>query len=374
MSLKYFGRYRFNNVADMGEEDFGNRDLALESGNISTITDVTYGEVLSMDGATSLLSMGTFSNVSGALDRSFSFWASNDVVNLHNPVFSYGDLEPDNAFVIYSSNSNSNPEFYDHTTYRTVSSHTSTVSNWNFYTITYNSITSTLNIYIDGVQQLSDSFTLDTGISDPLRIGTDGLGNYFDGSISDFRMFNFELDSSAVTYMFSVGPNFEEKLDVNYVDEASTRGVSMCGPLMSKSSLGVKDSNETIGNSFHLYDDNGTLQEAARIDYKQDVNDSSTNMSVQMRHTETTTSDTVLMETISLNPISTTFTSVDNNEKKTSVVFSSSGVSITSGEPGGMYFGASKDFRIAVENSSAFIIQAYDSVSDQYITKLEVHS
>jgi len=300
MSLKYFGRYRFNNVTDMAEEDFGHRDLALESGTISSITDVTYGNVLSMDGATSLLSMGTFSDISGSSSRSFSFWAFNNVVNAHNPVFSYGDLEPDNAFVVYSSNLSGNPEFYDHTTYRTVTTHTSTVSTWNLYTITYDNTTSTLIIYVDGTQRLSNIVTLDTGISDPLRIGTDGLGNYFDGLILDL--------------------------------------------------------------------------EAARIDYKQDANDSSTNMSVQMRHTETNTNDTVLMETISLNPVSTTFTSVDDTEKKTSVVFSSSGVSITTGEPGGMYFGASKDFRIAVENGSAFIIQAYDSVSDQYVTKMEVHS
>jgi len=323
---------------------------------------------------TSLLSMGTFSDISGSSSRSFSFWAFNNVVNAHNPVFSYGDLEPDNAFVVYSSNLSGNPEFYDHTTYRTVTTHTSTVSTWNLYTITYDNTTSTLIIYVDGTQRLSNIVTLDTGISDPLRIGTDGLGNYFDGLILDFRMFETVLDPSAITYMFSVGPNFEEKIDVNYVEESATRGVSMCGPLMSKSSLGVQDSTETIGNSFHLYDDNGVLQEAARIDYKQDANDSSTNMSVQMRHTETNTNDTVLMETISLNPVSTTFTSVDDTEKKTSVVFSSSGVSITTGEPGGMYFGASKDFRIAVENGSAFIIQAYDSVSDQYVTKMEVHS
>lgn len=370
MSLKYFGRYRFNDISDLGAEDFGERDLAVESGSIESATDVLYGTTLEMDSSTSLLAMGTLDNVSGSLSRSFSFWAKNNTVSAMNPVFSYGDLEPDHAFVLYSSNSSGKCEFYDHTTSHIGTSDIS-VSTWYFYSVTYETSTSTLKLYVNGSEEVSINVTLDTGTADALRIGTDGIGNYFDGEILDMRMFETILDPSTVSYIYSTGPNFEEKLENPYVEKASLRGVSMAGPTMSKSTYGVQDSSNPLDNSYHIYDDNGDLQEAARVEYTQET--SGTNMSVQVRHFDVASNEPVLLETISMNPTETTFTNADDDDSKKTIVFSSSGVNISSGAPGGIFFGSSKDFRMAVDDSK-FVIQAYDSSVLDYVTKMEINS
>lgn len=369
MSLKYFGRYRFNDSDDLGIDDFNIRSLALEAGTITSENDATYGTSLDLDASTSLLAMGTLDSISGSDSRSFSFWAKNNTTTSRNPVFSYGELGPGSAFVVYASNENGFVGFYDHTNnYEGTTSITE--SSWYFYTITYDGVT--LKIYVNGVEDLSSTLSLSTGTIDSLRIGTDGEGNYFDGTILDLRMFETVLDSTTVEYMFSTGPNFEEKLDHDYIERSSTRGVSISGSTISRSTYGVNTSDETNSTSFHVYDVNGALQEAARIECNQNTDDS-TNMSVRVRHLDDETSENILLETVSIKPSETTFTNVDSNDDRKTIVFSSDGISINSSTPGGIFFGADKDFRIAVDNDK-MVIQAYSSVTTDYVTKMEINS
>ena len=367
MSLKYFGRYQFNGT-DPAEEDFGLRDLATESGTLQTQIDGTYGTVLYLDGSTSLLSTGDLVNISGDIDRTFSFWARNDTSGIENPVLSYGDLSPSSAFVVYTDNSNSKPQFYDYTTtYESVI--TSVVSTWSLYTIVYTS--DSILMYVNG--SLSDTFsvTLNTGTADSMRIGTDGLGNYFTGAISDMRMYEVALTQETITYMFSVGHNFEEKIPTNYVEE-STRGVTISGSMLSRSSYGVKNSDEILSNSSYIYDENSDLQEAARTEYSQDSNGAA-KVSIRVRHTENISNDNVLLSTVDSTPEKTTFTSANKvDDNLSSVIFSSAGVSVTSGKPGGIYFGANKDFRISIKDGESFLIEAFSSGVGDYITKMEV--
>lgn len=369
MSLKYFGRYQFNNPSDPAEEDFGLRDLALEAGaSIDTETDGTYGTVLDMDGTISLLSTGEFVNISGSLDRSFSFWVKNETSGSDNPVLSYGDLVGGSAFVVYSDNSSSHPQFSDYTTISEVTSHTSVVSTWSFYAIVYSS--GSLMFYIDSVLVDTFSTTLSTGTADALRIGTDGLGNYFTGNVSDFRMYTTVLDSITISYMFSVGPNFEEKLVPDYVEDSNTQGLSVTGSLISRSTYAVQETGEVLQNSYYIYDENSDLQEASRIEHSEDVNGHAS-ISMKTRHTEAVSGDTVLFSSIDATPENTTFTSTDDTDTLSCVIFSSDGVSVTSEKPGGIYFGAGKDFRIAVDGDS-MVIEAYSSIAGDYVTKMEI--
>ena len=367
MSLKYFGRYQFNGT-DPAEEDFGLRDLATESGTLQTQVDGIYGTVLYLDGTTSLLSTGDLVNISGASDRTFSFWARNDTSGIENPVLSYGDLSPSVAFVVYTDNDNSKPQFYDYTT-TYESTITSIVSTWSLYTIVYTS--GSVLLYVNG--SLADTFsvTLNTGTADSMRIGTDGLGNYFTGAVSDMRMYEIPLTQETITYMFSVGPNFEEKIPTNYLEE-STRGVTLSGSMISRSSYGVQNSDEILSSSSYIYDENSDLQEAARTEYSQDV-DGAAKVSIKIRHTENVSTDKVLLSTIDSTPETTTFTSANNvDDTLSSVIFSSSGVSVTSGKPGGIYFGANKDFRISIKDGESLIIEAFSSGLGDYVTKMEV--
>ena len=91
-------------------------------------------------------------------------------------------------------------------------------------------------------------------------------------------------------------------------------------------------------------------------------------MSIKTRHTETG-GDNVLYESVNLKPESSTFTNVDDSDVSSSIIFSSSGVSITSDMPG-LFFGAGKDFRMSV-SGDFFTVEALDK-NGSYVKKMEV--
>lgn len=360
MSLQYFARYRFN-TDDPAEEEAGVRDLAVETGTIQSEVDSVYGSVLLLDGQTSLLSVGSFSDISGNEERSFSFWSRIDDVLDFRPVFSYGELESPNAFVWYASNESAFPEFYDYAS-RWTDTTVIVPGTWVFYTLIYSS--TDLQVYIDGsLASTLNVGTLTTGTIDPLRIGTDGVGEYFKGALLDFRVFDHVLEADAVSYMFRNGPNFEEPLGTSYAEEYDTRGISISGGLMCRSTYGLQQEGRVQKDHFFVtrtVDDETENVETARIEHSREI-DGTGNMKYMVRDTDST-----LKTVVETTPKKTTFT---NNDK--SVVFSSEGVSILDESTGGMYFGAGKDFRLTVDNNK-FVVQAFSSATDDYVTKMEI--
>ena len=357
MSLKYFARYRFN-TDDPAEEESGTRDLAVETGNIASEMDNVHGPVLLLDGQTSLLSTGNFNDISGNQERSFSFWARIDDITDYRPVFCYGELDSPNAFVWYASNeSSASPEFYDYSD-RSTDSTTITTGTWVFYTITYS--TPNLLVYIDG--SLSSTLnvgSLTTGTIDSLRIGTDGIGEYFTGALLDLRVFQSVLDPDAVSYMFKNGPNFESLLGTSYAEEYDTRGLFMSGGLMCRTTYGIQQEGRVQKDHFFATHQS-EIVEAARIEHGRET-DGTGNIKYKVKD-----NDDTLKTVIETTPKQTTFT---NNDK--SVVFSSEGVSILNESTGGMYFGAGRDFRITVHDNK-FVVQAFSSIRDDYVTKMEI--
>jgi len=368
MSLKYFTRFQFNN--DLAEEDFGN-DLALETGILQSQTDIDYGTVLYLDGATSLMASGDFTNISGGLDRSFSFWAKNDAPIGVNPILSYGDVSSGPAFIIYSVNDDTLtspvPEINDLTNeFKATYVPTTT---WSHYVITYSS--GTLLYYIDAVEVGNFSTTIATGTGDSLRIGTDANGGYFLGCISDLRIYETVLNTDTIEYILSVGPNFEEKVDVDYVENVENFGLSVFSTMMSRSTYSFQESGQTLTNSFFINDSTPELQEAARVEYTQDGS-GNTHVSVKTRHNEATSGDDVLYSSIDMNAKETTFTNVDETDTITSsIIFSKDGITVNSDNPGGIYFGADKDFRMSVDGDF-FVIEAFNSINSTYDKKMEV--
>jgi len=364
MSLKYFTRYQFSGT-DPASDDFNERDLAVELGSLSTEIDVTYGKVLLMDGLTSLMSVGNLDIVSGSSPRSFSCWAKTDLSN--SPLLSYGDLSSGLAFVVYVNNDTNHPGIYDYNvTYEAV--YTNSTNTWAHYVFSYDGAT-TLSIYVDGVISSTLTITiLATGTDDPFRIGTDGMGDYFSGSISDLRIYDHSITSDTVSYMFSVGPNYEEKIESSHVEDGSSRGYAMSGTHISNESYGVTEGGNTLTNSYFAYDNNSDLQEAARVEYSEDVSGGG-EMDMKVRHTDTVSSST-LFSTLNVTPESTTFSNIDSTDTSRSIVFSADGVSITSGDSG-MYFGANKDFRISISDGG-FEVSAYSIGSGTYVKKYQV--
>ena len=368
MSLKYFARYRFN-ASDVAEEDYGLRDLAVESGSLDTIDDPVHGSCLTLNGATSLLSTGSFTNIADDTDRCFSFWAKINSQQT-SPVLCYGELSQPNAFVLYARNSNGYPEFFDYATSVTTNE-TVTADTWTFFTFSCKA--GEIKIFVDGVVRFTESITLTTGTTDPLRIGTDGQGEYLEGYLLDVRMWETHLDESVVEYMFSVGPNFEEDLSTNYAEDTD-RAAIITGNLLCRTTYGIQqtqNSNSTpLTQSFFCLDDNELLQEAARIEHTQDSSGVASEI-LRVRHKDENGGITTLEKTIEITPETTTFYSTSDSETS-SVVFSSQGVHLVAGEEKGcIFFGAGRDFRIRVGDGS-FLVEAYSSATDEYQKKMEI--
>lgn len=373
MSLKYFARYRFNNPLDPGEEDFGERDLAVETGSAATAADATHGEALSLSG-TSLLAAGDFSHISGDNDRAISFWANTS--GSPGPVLSYGSLAGPDGFSFYTRNSAGVPEFYNHTT-RYAASTGNDLNTWHFFALVYSATALALDTYVDGSLLFSAGVgQLSTGSSEALRIGTDGSGNFFSGSVLDLRMWDTTVSPSVVSYLFQNGPNYEEPLDSNYVQN-SLRTESIVGGLVCRANYGVKASGEVLYDSFYGHDSSADVHEAARTEYSQ--NSSGKGVATMMvRHTPATGTGVELAETLEVTPETTTFSSREPTDDSTSsVVFSSEGVrlvpSSASSEKGCLIFGKGADFRIRVKDG-LFVVEAYNSTTDSYTTKMEIGS
>lgn len=373
MSLKYFARYRFNG-SDVAEEDFGLTDLAVESGALNIIDDALYGSCITLDGATSLLSTGSFTNVADDTDRCFSFWANVASTPPNtSPILCYGELSSPNAFVLYARNADGYPEFYDYSSREapTVADVSSGVNanTWTFFTFSVNA--GVMKIFVDGVLWHTKSLTLTTGTTDPLRIGTDGQGEYFEGYLLDVRMWEFSLEDSIVEYMFSVGPNFEEKLATNYA-ENSSRSAVIAGNLLCRTRYGVQEAGADITQSFFCVDENDEIQEAARMEHSQDSSGISSE-TLRVRHKDEDSHLTTLEKTLEISPETTTFSS-NVDSVTSSVVFSTEGVHLVAGEEkGSIFFGAGRDFRIRVGDGN-FLVEAYSSSKQSYETKMEITS
>lgn len=370
MSLKYLARYRFNE-SDVAKEDFGLRDFALETGTLNTTEDSVHGTAIDLDGTTSLLSTGQFTSIVDNSDRSFSCWAKTSSVN-HCPILCYGELTQPNAFVVYARNTEGYPEFYDYETRVAPTEIESPTGEpvpddtWTFYAVTVGS--GNIYIYVDGILWYSKEMELTTGSTDQLRLGTDALGDYFEGVMLDLRVWDSTIDSTVVEYMHSVGPNFEEDLGTTYV-ENTLRTTTVAGKLLCRSTYGIQPSTSQLSQSFFALDENAEPQEAARIEHSQ--TDDISSIDIRVRHTDSDT-NTSLERTIEITPETTTFSSIAN-DITTSVVFSPDGVKLLSedDEKGCVFFGAGRDFRMRVLDGT-FVVQAYSSTMNDYVTKMEV--
>ena len=374
MSLKYFSRHRFNDSTDPAGEDYGLRDFAVESGSLDTVVDTTYGDVLNLDGTTKLLSTGSFDSIADDSDRTFSCWAKTSATG-YCPLLCYGELNQPNVFVLYARNTDGYPEVYDYNTrYAPTILESATGApipddTWTFYTFTAGS--GVLNIYIDGELWYTTSLVLTTGTTDPFRLATDELVSNFLGVMLDLRVWDSKLDLETIEYMYSVGPNFEESLGTDYAENL-LRTRTVAGNILCRSTYGIQPSGNTLTQSFFALDDNSDPQEAARIEHSEDVNGMS-NIDIRVRHTDTAL-DQTLEKTVSITPETTTFNSIENDLTH-SVQFSSEGVHLldTEEEKGCIFFGAGRDFRIRVLNGT-FVVQAYSSITSNYVTKMEVGS
>lgn len=369
MSLQYFLRYRFDSGDDPGEEDFGERGLAVETGAAITAEDETYGQTLLLE-STSLLATGDFDAVANNNSRAMSFWAITSTTD--SPAFSLGSLVGPNGFTFYTRKASGIPEVYDHTT-RYEATTVVQANTWHHYVVVYDGSNQLLSIFVDSVLSHSQAIgPLTTDTSESLRIGTDGEGQYFNGRMLDFRMWDTPLNDDVVAYMHVKGPNYEEALDKPYFSN-TLRTATIAGKLICKSSFGVKATGDVLLDSFYGHDSNLAVREAERVEYSQASNGDGA-LHVKVRHAGE--AGVEMTPTVEVTPDKTTFISRDAGDDSTSsVVFSSAGVTLvpssSSSEKGCLIFGKGADFRIRVKDG-LFTIESYHSPSDSYITKMQI--
>ncbi|CAM9702292.1 unnamed protein product [Ectocarpus sp. 6 AP-2014] len=369
MSLKYFARYRFDNSLFPGQEDFGERGLAVESGAAVTAEDAIYGQTLSLQ-ETSLVATGAFDLIANDNSRAISFWAN--TFNTNSPAFSVGSMQGPDGFTFYTMNNSGSPEFYDHTTRHTATD-VLNENTWYHYVIGYDASVQLLSVFVDGALIYSQSVgPLSTGSSEALRIGTDGEGQFFNGIMLDFRMWDFSLSAEVVEYISMRGPNYAEALDRAYLSN-TLRTDTVAGKLMCKSNLGVKPTGDVLLDSFYGHDSNLDVLEAARVEYSQSASGNGA-LHVKVRHDGYSGAE--MAPTVEITPEKTTFFSRDVTDDTTSsVVFSSAGVTLVpssaSSEKGCLIFGKGADFRIRVKDG-LFTIESYHSATDSYVTKMEI--
>lgn len=360
MSLKYLKRFPLH------QNDV---DIVEETGSVLYTQDAIYGTVSYFDGSTSL-SSDTIDQITGMNDRTITFWAS--VENFQAPIVSYGNLVSPEAFVVYIGDSSGTVTFSDFSGDK-ISSITTPVDIWRFYTITYSS--SSMKIYIDGVlEDTLDVGILDTGTSGPLRIGTDGAGSYLSGFVLDVRIYGSVIDQELVQYMYTKGPNYEEPIGFDFAESMNTLGTGVHGTVLCRDMYSIKTAGTDSISSLFARDGNNNIVESARYTHTDD----SIKASVK-----TTNSDGVsyMTSVIESNPEKTAFFVTESDDSRKSVVFSSEGVKIISDSPYGLYFGEDKDFRMVFEEGSvdnntvdSWKIQALDEKNGLYVTKLEIGS
>lgn len=201
-------RYQFNETtATLNTDSSGNSNTLVNAGGVVSATDATYGSVASFDGEDSsyfTLGPAVPIEMQGSSPRTFSFWMNRDANA--GTLFEYGNLfdrfriiaSKAGTYVVFVGANGSGQNY--------IFSVNHTTGVWNHSVITYEG--DTLSVYINGVEL--DTVTvpvLDTS-SDALYVGVaNSLGTRFEGSLSDFRVYDAVLSAPEISDLYSNGPN-----------------------------------------------------------------------------------------------------------------------------------------------------------------------
>jgi len=174
------------------------------------VDPLNYGEVysgraLSFDGSNDYVSCGVSDIPSGNSARTMMLWVKQDQATGSNEgIFGFGETggsEASETFEFYNDNSGIRVHYASGSSGGTTNLGQSV---WRHLCATHDG--STVSIYIDGVLDHTDSKTLST-VADFCRIGANSYdsspGEYFDGSISNIKVFNIALTQSQIQELYS---------------------------------------------------------------------------------------------------------------------------------------------------------------------------
>ncbi|MEM1026511.1 MAG: LamG-like jellyroll fold domain-containing protein [Planctomycetota bacterium] len=180
----------------------------LHGGTVTTGPDGVAGSAMQFDGVSDYVEITNAPNLQGSV--SVSLWAKSDTATWNN----HGFLASKRAqFMLFPRQGTQDVWMYARTDTATwkIAKFTAPggfdIQQWHHYAGTYNSATGDVKLYVDGQLMATDdqiaqddtvgALASDTGV---LTIGRDdGQSRYFDGAISDVRLYDAELSATDVT-------------------------------------------------------------------------------------------------------------------------------------------------------------------------------
>ena len=194
--------YAFDQT-DVSLDSSGNSNNLTNAGVTSTV-DSTYGKVALFDGVDDYLTIDAsiFPALLGNSARTISVWVNSPSME-DLSIFDYSITSK--RFLLYHRKSEG--LLFLNTSVRVIVGPMLSINTWYHVSVTYSG--TTLKVFVDGSETFSATFSVDSTSQVPLYIGrlSDNAAVYqFSGKMSDFRIYDYELDSSEISSMFSDGP------------------------------------------------------------------------------------------------------------------------------------------------------------------------
>lgn len=228
--------YKFNG-ADLGEDSSGS-SLGMTNVGATSFSDSEVGDVVFLNGSSymSLSSSLVPSAMLGASSRTISFWAktgstTGGAIHCNGSNFAHRRFRGR-----HGGGTRYGIDLHTNTSFGSIEVPLNT---WGHFACTFDSGTTVLNSYVDGVLDASTVQTrVDTG-SGTFSIGRDSTNPsyaYFNGYVSDFRVYDHVLDAAAVNALTNAGPlgagslaETGEEIDISTDYVYTENGVTQAG-------------------------------------------------------------------------------------------------------------------------------------------------
>lgn len=193
-------QYKFDQ-ADVTLDSSGNSSHLTNVGAVTSTVDATYGNVALFNN--NYLQLAQPAALLGTSPRTVSAWINRSVEG-NNTIFGSGPTS--NTFELYFRTVSSVPTLrFGNTT--EVLGPSLSLNTWHHVALTYDG--TSREAYVNGVSINSSTTTVSTGVGDFIIGRLSSVAAYFFiGKMSDFRVYDYDLDATDISTMFANGPNF----------------------------------------------------------------------------------------------------------------------------------------------------------------------
>lgn len=199
-------RYEFSSLATLNTDSVGTFDTTVAAGT-SQVTDVgateAYGESAHFDGSTNYVMSTVPTTLTDNSSRSCSVWIYSTVSGVGQRILSTGT---GSGITIFQKRSD-NTVGVQNSIFGTVGSTAMSENTWYFVGFTYNG-SNTVKVYLDGSLDGTSTWAMNVSTQDMKYIGGSGTTTgFFNGNMLDFRLYDSELDATAMGTLYTNGPD-----------------------------------------------------------------------------------------------------------------------------------------------------------------------